>query len=102
MPQDDVPNQRCDPFDTIYHCSGLTCDWTNAVDKSGFAQMASKWQVAMVFPDTSPRDVKFPDVDPGNWRIGYGAGHYCNATADGFKEHFNMYDYITKELPELC
>jgi NADPH:quinone reductase-like Zn-dependent oxidoreductase len=37
VPQDDVPKQRGEPFNAIYHLSGLTCDWTNAVDKSGFA-----------------------------------------------------------------
>jgi len=37
LPADDVHKQRCEAFNAIYHLSGLTCDWTNAVDKSGFA-----------------------------------------------------------------
>lgn len=37
VPQDEVTHQRCDPYSVIYHLSGLTCDWTNAVDKSGYA-----------------------------------------------------------------
>ena len=101
MPVDDVPDMRCDAFPVIYHLSGLTCDHTNAVDKSGFARAASKNKVAMVFPDTSPRNVEIPTVEPANWRVGFGAGHYCNATSDGYKKHFNMYTYITKELPAV-
>jgi S-formylglutathione hydrolase len=52
----------------------------------------------MVFPDTSPRNV---GAEEGNWTVGYGAGHYVNATAEPWKNHFNMYDYITKELPQI-
>lgn len=54
----------------------------------------------MVFPDTSPReDVEVPKLAEPNWRVGKGAGHYCNAITDGYKKHFNMYTYITEELP---
>lgn len=101
LPEDDVPKQRGDAFDVIYNLSGLTCNWTNAVDKSGFGQMAAKHRLAIVFPDTSPRDVEIPKIEPENWRVGFGAGHYCNATADGWKKNFNMYTYITEELPSI-
>lgn len=43
-----------------------------------------------------------PPVTDPSWKIGYGAGHYCNATADGWKNNFNMYTYITEELPSVC
>lgn len=101
MPADDVNQLRGDPFDVLYHLSGLTCNWTNAVDKSGYGKYAADNRLAMVFPDTSPRDVEIPTIEPANWRIGFGAGHYCNATADGWSKHFNMYTYITKELPAI-
>lgn len=52
----------------------------------------------VVFPDTSPRNIGQLDE---HWTVGYGAGHYCNATADSWKKHFNMYDYISKELPQI-
>lgn len=54
-----------------------------------------------MFPDTSPRGVEIPKVEPANWRVGFGAGHYCNATTEGYKKHFNMYTYITEELPAI-
>lgn len=43
-----------------------------------------------------------PETKDPSWRIGYGAGHYCNATAEGWKNHFNMYSYISEELPMIC
>jgi len=82
--------------------SGLTCNQDNAVQKSGFAQYAQKHGIAMIFPDTSPRGLDFAEVnDNTNWKFGYGAGHYCNATAGPWKENFKMFDYVTKELPAL-
>lgn len=36
-----------------------------------------------------------------SWTVGYGAGHYCNATAKPWSNHFNMETYVTKELPNL-
>jgi len=101
LPEDDVNHQRCEQFNAIYHLSGLTCDWTNAVDKSGFAEAAAKHRVAVVFPDTSPRGIEHPPKEDGQWRIGFGAGHYCNATEEGWSKHFNMYSYITEELPAI-
>mmetsp|Transcript_47964 Transcript_47964/g.65008 ORF Transcript_47964/g.65008 Transcript_47964/m.65008 type:complete len:81 (+) Transcript_47964:1461-1703(+) len=55
----------------------------------------------MVFPDTSPRGLPDNLSFPDNWKVGSGTGFYCNATAEGFDKHYNMYTYITKELPEL-
>lgn len=56
----------------------------------------------MVFPDTSPRGVDETCPDAGSdWPRGYGAGHYCNATQAPWNKHFNMYDYVTKELPSI-
>ena len=101
VPRDEVTHQRCDPYSVIYHLSGLTCDWTNAADKSGYAQAASLHKLAIVFPDTSPRGIEHPIVEPANYKIGFGAGHYCDATAEGWSKNFNMYSYITKELPAI-
>lgn len=63
--------------------------------KVNYAEHAKRHNIIVVFPDTSPRNVGQLDE---HWTVGYGAGHYCNATADPWKKHFNMYDYITKDL----
>jgi len=33
--------------------------------------------------------------------VGYGAGFYCNATAEPWSKNFNMYSYIVEELPKI-
>lgn len=45
--------------------------------KVNYAEHAKRNNIVMVFPDTSPRDC---GVEEADWTVGYGAGHYCNAT----------------------
>lgn len=60
-----------------------------------------------MFPDTSPRDIPNYWTDheafkiEDNFRVGYGAGFYCNATQAPWSANFNMYTYITEELPKF-
>jgi S-formylglutathione hydrolase len=103
MPEDDIRLMRRERYPALYFLGGLTCNWENATFKSGFAPYAKKHNIAMVFPDTSPRDIDetCPGVKDAPFTYGYGAGHYCNATQAPWKEHFNMFDYVTEELPNL-
>jgi hypothetical protein len=39
--------------------------------------------------------------DSDHWSFGQGAGYYLTATKEPWSKHYNMYDYVTKELPEL-
>jgi S-formylglutathione hydrolase len=56
----------------------------------------------MVFPDTSPRNCDIPELEGNSdWTIGYGAGHYCDATNAPYATNFNMFTYVTEELPAL-
>lgn len=48
-------------------------------------------------PDTSPRGDGVAD-DEG-WDLGKGAGFYLTATQKPWAEHYNMYGYVTKDLP---
>jgi len=55
--------------------------------KSGFQKYAAENEVIVIIPDTSPRDIGdlgFKD----DWRIGYGAGMYANATKGIFAKNF--------------
>lgn len=36
-----------------------------------------------------------------SWDFGFGAGFYVNAVEQKWAKHFRMYDYVTKELPQL-
>ena len=97
LPEDDIKAQRTHaPYPVLYFLSGLGCTHENIPMKVNYAEHAKRHNIAMVFPDTSPRDC---GAEEGDWTCGYGAGHYCNATSPAYKKHFNMYDYITKELP---
>ena len=104
LPDDEVNKQRGEPVPTLYHLAGLTSTHENAPQKSGFAPYAKKYGIAVVFPDTSPRNIEgYTPVDLGadSWKVGYGAGFYCDATAEPWSKNFNMYSYISEELPRI-
>lgn len=90
--QGDVP--------ALYWLSGLTCTDDNARTKGGMQRFAAEQGIAIVFPDTSPRGDDVPD-EPDRYDLGKGAGFYVNATQSPWSEHFHMYNYVTKELPEI-
>mmetsp|Transcript_158288 Transcript_158288/g.507692 ORF Transcript_158288/g.507692 Transcript_158288/m.507692 type:complete len:291 (-) Transcript_158288:72-944(-) len=85
----------------VYWLSGLTCTDENFSQKAGAFQAACDNKVVLVMPDTSPRGEGVPDEDPKVYDFGVGAGFYVDATTDKYKKHFNMYSYITKELPDI-
>lgn len=80
--------------------SGLTCDESNFITKAGAQKYLAENNLMLVCPDTSPRGLKLPG-EHDSWDFGSGAGFYVNATTPGYKDHYNMYDYITKELYSL-
>lgn len=83
----------------IYYLSGLTCTPQNASEKAFWQIQADKYGFLVVFPDTSPRGEGVPDDPEKAWDFGLGAGFYVNATQEPYKRHYQMYDYIHKELP---
>lgn len=91
--QQDVP--------ALYWLSGLTCTDENFSAKAGAQRLAAELGIALVIPDTSPRGDKVPDDPEGAYDFGLGAGFYVNATEAPFATHYQMYDYISKELPAL-
>jgi len=85
----------------LYWLSGLTCTDENFMQKSGALQIAAKLGIAIVAPDTSPRGENVPDAPDGAYDLGQGASFYVNATEEPWKHHYQMYDYVVHELPEL-
>lgn len=83
----------------LYWLSGLTCTDENFMQKAGAQRVAAELGVAIVAPDTSPRGDDVADRD--QYDLGKGAGFYVNATQEPWKSHYQMYDYVVKELPEL-
>ncbi|MCA8880340.1 MAG: S-formylglutathione hydrolase [Rhodobacteraceae bacterium] len=83
----------------LWYLSGLTCTHENAMTKAGLQAHAAQHGIALVFPDTSPRGEGVADDDA--YDLGQGAGFYVNATREPWKAHYQMYDYIVRELRAL-
>jgi S-formylglutathione hydrolase len=93
-----LPEDAADgPVPVLWYLSGLTCTHENAMVKAGAQMWAAEQGIALVFPDTSPRGEGVPDH--ADYDLGQGAGFYVNATQDPWAEHFQMWDYVTEELP---
>ena len=85
----------------LYWLSGLTCTDENFVHKAGAQQYAAEHGVAIVAPDTSPRGETIPDDPDAAYDFGLGAGFYVNATQAPWSTHYQMYDYVVEELPQV-
>lgn len=85
----------------VYWLSGLSCTDDNFVQKAGAQEIAAQLGLALVVPDTSPRGDDVADAPDGAYDLGKGAGFYLNATEEPWRLHYQMYDYVTQELPQL-
>ena len=85
---------------SLYWLSGLTCTDENFAQKAGGFRAAAARGLALVMPDTSPRGVTIEGADDA-YDFGSGAGFYVDATEAKWKDHYQMYSYVTKELPAV-
>ncbi|MGB0894340.1 MAG: S-formylglutathione hydrolase [Parashewanella sp.] len=83
----------------LYWLSGLTCTDENFMQKAGALRVASQLGIAIVAPDTSPRGNSVADDD--GYDLGQGASFYVNATQVPWCDHYQMYDYVASELPQI-
>ena len=88
------------PVPAVYYLSGLTCTDDNVRVKAGAQRYAAELGLALVMPDTSPRGEGVPDA-PERYDLGQGAGFYVDATEDPWAAHYQMFAYVTEELPAL-
>ncbi|QEL10623.1 S-formylglutathione hydrolase [Kushneria phosphatilytica] len=84
----------------LWWLSGLTCTDENFMQKAGAQKLAAELGIAIICPDTSPRGTDLPG-EHERFDFGSGAGFYVNATREPWSRHYRMYDYVTRELPEL-
>lgn len=84
----------------LTYLAGLTCNEETATMKAGAQRMAAQLGLALLMPDTSPRDT---DVDgqSRDWDFGVGAGFYLDATEAPWSKHWRMESYLLKELLPL-
>ena len=92
------PNAKNTPI--LWYLSGLTCSHVNVMEKGEYRQKAAQLGLVVICPDTSPRGENIPDEED-NWQFGSGAGFYLDATNNPYDKNYNMYSYITTELPQL-
>ena len=83
----------------LYWLSGLTCTDENFMQKAGAQRIAAELGIAIVASDTSPRGEDVANDD--GYDLGQGAGFYVNATQPPWNSHYQMYDYVVHELPDL-
>ena len=94
------PQAEKDRVPVLYWLSGLTCTEQNFITKAGSQKYAAEHGLAIVAPDTSPRGCNIEGEDE-SYDFGTGAGFYVDATEEKWKENYNMYTYVTVELPAL-
>jgi len=94
------PQAKTQKVPALYWLSGLTCTDDNVRTKAGMQRYAARAGIALIFPDTSPRGGQVADKSE-RYDLGQGAGFYVNATQAPWSKHYQMYNYITRELPAL-
>lgn len=89
------------PVPALTYLSGLTCTEETFMMKAGAQRSAAELGIMLIAPDTSPRGEDVPDDPEGAYDLGLGAGFYLNATREPWNRHYQMYDYVTRELPRI-
>ena len=95
------PHEAGATLPVVWYLSGLTCTHANVTEKGEYRAACAELGLAFVAPDTSPRGPEVPDDPEGLWDFGQGAGFYVDATEGPWATHFNMWTYVTEELPAL-
>lgn len=94
------PKDKAQIKNAIIWLSGLTCNEENFITKAGAQRFLDGTQTMIVCPDTSPRGLDLPG-EQESYDFGSGAGFYLNAKTPGYKDHYQMEDYIACELVAL-
>ena len=77
--------------------AGLTCTEETFTMKAGAQRVAAELGLALLMPDTSPRNTGV-DSEDHHWDFGAGAGFYLDATQAPWSGHWCMESYLIKEL----
>lgn len=93
------PTAQGGPVPLLWYLSGLTCTHENAMVKAGAQAHAAAAGIALCFPDTSPRGEGV--ADDAAYDLGQGAGFYVDATEAPWVPHFQMWSYVSEDLPAL-
>ncbi len=96
-----IPAHRAgEKLPVVTFLAGLTCTEETFMIKAGAQRYAAELGLMLVAPDTSPRHTGIAGED-ADWDFGSGAGFYLDATEAPWNAHYQMYSYVTEELPTL-
>lgn len=84
----------------LYWLSGLTCTEENFIIKAGAQRVAQELGIAIITPDTSPRNLNLPG-ETESYDVGAGASFYVDATENPWSRNYKMYSYIVNELTSV-
>ncbi len=85
----------------VWYLSGLTCTHANVTDKGEYRAVCAELGLIFIAPDTSPRGEGVADDPAGAYDFGVGAGFYVDATKPPYAANYQMWRYVTEELPAL-
>lgn len=88
------------PSPVLIYLSGLTCTPDNVTEKAFLQAHASPLNLALLYPDTSPRGTNFPGEHDA-YDFGSAASFYIDAQKDPWSTNYKMESYLTTELPDL-
>ena len=94
------PHASNEKLPVLWYLSGLTCTHANVMEKGEYRKAAAEHGIIIVCPDTSPRSEGVFDV-ADNWKMGCGASFYVDATEAPWSANYQMYSYVTSELPAI-
>jgi len=94
------PQAKTGPVPALFFLAGLTATDESFMMKAGAQRLAAELGLALVAPDTSPRNTGIEGADK-DWDFGHGAGFYLDATQAPWAKHFRMESWLMKELLPL-
>jgi S-formylglutathione hydrolase len=77
--------------------AGLTCSEETFATKAGAQRRASELGIALIAPDTGPRDANIAG-ETDAWDFGLAASFYLDAAQAPWNHHYRMESYLTTEL----
>lgn len=88
------------PAPVLIYLSGLTCTPDNVTEKGFLQAHAAPLGLALLYPDTSPRETNLPGEHDA-YDFGSAASFYIDAKKDPWSKNYKMESYLTQELPQL-
>jgi S-formylglutathione hydrolase len=94
------PQARAQRVPLLVYLAGLTCTEETFAVKAGAQRVAAELGLALLAPDTSPRDARIPG-ESEHWDFGVGAGFWLDATEEPWRRHWRMESWLMEELLPL-